>query len=581
MIWNAYAEFFSKDTTEMNVDETTTELVTETVEATTDWTSVIFPCPDCGATGELDVVTIQPLVESATQLDLESVIIDLGVDRLKLKDPVVGSEIAQSVVSDEEAVLTTEIAQVIKSSTEILAEPVEDAQRDTTDSPSIQEKVETLADADGHTELTQEETSTEFVTAQPEADRTDSVIDAGAKVDLKNQTKQEVATPAILSDPENDSQDTTPPVQQKVEIGEGSETTPMATTTSSEEAQPTESATLRPETDSEIHILLKADFKTPTDERNEGTEAISIDDDVITIQPESFDEVATTESVSVVLKNKEEVVAESTPTMLDDTPIESTNITPSGEDEKSEEFLTVVADVVEDVTQSTVDFTDSGSDATDSQSDPAADEIVLMEPQLVKIFDPSVDVEATTFLAEANMRTEWDVTAATESFYQADGVEEKIEEDEEALTTTDESVALTTEPESRTESFTESTELMGETKAAALPVGVELSSPPSSSSGADEAKNAPATTKKRSYKGYKVYRVILPTEDSVRRILSMEDEPGVEFWADPRLLLRPRGLFVTSAADVMVAPKTVPDIESVFREARLTYTVLIDDVHVS
>jgi hypothetical protein len=568
----------------MNVDETTTELVTETVEGTTDWTSVIFPCPDCGATGELDAVTIQPPVESATQHDLESVIIDLGVDRLKLKDPVVGSEIAQSVVSDDEAVLTTEITQVVKSSTEIFAEPVEDAQRDTTDSPSIQEKVETLADADGHTELTQEETSTEFVTAQPEADSViDSVIDAGAKVDLKNQTKQEVATtdPAILLDPENVSQDTTPPVQQKVEIGEGSETTPMATTTSSEEAQPTESATLRPETDSEIHILLKADFKTPTDERNEGTEAISIDDDVITIQPESFDEVATIESVSVaVLKNKEEV-AESTPTTLDDTPIESTNVPPSGEDEKSEEFLTVVADVVEDVTQTTVDFTDSGSDATDSQSDPAVDEIVLMEPQLVKIFDPSVDVEATTFLAEANMQTEWDVTAATESFYQADGVEEKIEEDEEALTTTDESVALTTEPESRTESVTESTEVMGETKTTALPVGVELSSPPSSSSGADEAKNTPATTKKRSYKGYKVYRVILPTEDSVRRILSMEDEPGVEFWADPRLLLRPRGLFVTSAADVMVAPKTVPDIEAVFREARLTYTVLIDDVHVS
>jgi hypothetical protein len=61
----------------------------------------------------------------------------------------------------------------------------------------------------------------------------------------------------------------------------------------------------------------------------------------------------------------------------------------------------------------------------------------------------------------------------------------------------------------------------------------------------------------------------------------MEDEPGVEFWADPRLLLRPRGLFVTSAADVMVAPKIVPEIEAVFREARLTYTVLIDDVHVS
>ena len=66
-----------------------------------------------------------------------------------------------------------------------------------------------------------------------------------------------------------------------------------------------------------------------------------------------------------------------------------------------------------------------------------------------------------------------------------------------------------------------------------------------------------------------------------RWLLKFEDLPGIEFWADPKLLLRPRGLFVTSAADLLVAPDLRDFIEEAFRKARLTYEVLIDDVQVS
>lgn len=238
------------------------------------------------------------------------------------------------------------------------------------------------------------------------------------------------------------------------------------------------------------------------------------------------------------------------------------------------------ADPIEDVT---VQSTDSTADSTDSTNF-KGDEIERMEPQLVKIFDPSVDVEATTYLAEANQQTEPSVT--TEFFLQADEADFRVEEEVVTLVTVEEeSVTVTTQigTEVGTESATESgTEVMSETTA--LPAIKEQPEQPVQPILSVDNSNKPAisnSNKRRSYKGYKVYRVILPTEESVRRILSMEDEPGVEFWADPRLLLRPRGLFVTSAADVMVAPKMVPQIESVFRQARLTYTVLINDVHVS
>ena len=90
----------------------------------------------------------------------------------------------------------------------------------------------------------------------------------------------------------------------------------------------------------------------------------------------------------------------------------------------------------------------------------------------------------------------------------------------------------------------------------------------------------PLNKKKRSYEGYRVYRVILPTEESVQRILALEGEPGIDFWADPHLLLRPRGLFVTSAADIMASPKAIPLVEEVFRRSRLPFVVMVDNVQV-
>jgi len=86
-------------------------------------------------------------------------------------------------------------------------------------------------------------------------------------------------------------------------------------------------------------------------------------------------------------------------------------------------------------------------------------------------------------------------------------------------------------------------------------------------------------SKKKQYRGYRVLRVLLVTEEAVARVLQMEDKmEGVNFWADPNLLLRPRGRFVTSVADVMVSRKALPAVEEVFRQSRLTYTVLVDDV---
>lgn len=156
-------------------------------------------------------------------------------------------------------------------------------------------------------------------------------------------------------------------------------------------------------------------------------------------------------------------------------------------------------------------------------------------PKPVQVFDPSENPEATTFLAEANDQTESDLIDTTEAT--------RLELDEVLVMTTE----------------AESDQSTGATVAPSSP-------------------RQPRPSTKRSFKGYKVYRVLLPTDEAVRRILSMEEEPGVEFWADPRLLLRPRGLFVTSAADIMVAPQTVQKLEDVFRQARLTYSVLLDDV---
>jgi len=88
-------------------------------------------------------------------------------------------------------------------------------------------------------------------------------------------------------------------------------------------------------------------------------------------------------------------------------------------------------------------------------------------------------------------------------------------------------------------------------------------------------------SKRKNYEGYRVLRVLLVTDEAIARTLRLEDVPGVTFWADPKLLLRPRGRFVTSAADIMVSPQALPAVEDIFRQGRLTYTVLIDNVQVN
>ena len=87
--------------------------------------------------------------------------------------------------------------------------------------------------------------------------------------------------------------------------------------------------------------------------------------------------------------------------------------------------------------------------------------------------------------------------------------------------------------------------------------------------------------KKKNYEGYRVLRVLVVTDEAIARVLRLEDVAGVTFWADPKLLLRPRGRFVTSAADIMVSPAALPAVEDIFRQGRLIYTVLIENVQVS
>ena len=84
----------------------------------------------------------------------------------------------------------------------------------------------------------------------------------------------------------------------------------------------------------------------------------------------------------------------------------------------------------------------------------------------------------------------------------------------------------------------------------------------------------------KDFTGYKVYRVTIPTEMAAKWIMKFEDLPGIEFWADPKMLLRPKGMFVTSAADILVAPDVTESMEEAFRQARLPFEILIPDVQV-
>lgn len=102
-------------------------------------------------------------------------------------------------------------------------------------------------------------------------------------------------------------------------------------------------------------------------------------------------------------------------------------------------------------------------------------------------------------------------------------------------------------------------------------------------SGNDDEWHEEEPAEKKDYAGYRVYRVTIPTEAAAAWIMKLDDLPGIEFWADPKLLLRPvqnDSPFVTSATDIMVAPDVKTHIEDVFKNARLPYSVLIDDVQV-
>ena len=86
---------------------------------------------------------------------------------------------------------------------------------------------------------------------------------------------------------------------------------------------------------------------------------------------------------------------------------------------------------------------------------------------------------------------------------------------------------------------------------------------------------------KKDYTGYRVYRVTVPTEAAAAWVIKLEDVPGIELWADPKLILRRQRFFATSAADIMVAPDVATYIEEVFTDARLPYEILIEDLQVS
>lgn len=231
----------------------------------------------------------------------------------------------------------------------------------------------------------------------------------------------------------------------------------------------------------------------------------------------------------------------------------------SSVNDDDETITTRIAVVIESdaVTEPSDTTTDQPTEvpAFKTNYDDAAPVKILPPP--VKIYDPSVDVEATTFLAEANLATEADYGMTIEYF--GDDV---TEADNQMGTVT------TEEPESTAR--TEGDELESRSGDEVFVSRRRPRPSPYNSAG--------WVNKRRSYRGYKVLRVVLPTEEAVNRVLSLEDEEGIDFWADPRLLLRPRGLFVMSATDVLVAPEKVERVEGILREARLTYSALVDDV---
>ena len=109
---------------------------------------------------------------------------------------------------------------------------------------------------------------------------------------------------------------------------------------------------------------------------------------------------------------------------------------------------------------------------------------------------------------------------------------------------------------------------------------------PNSSIADDEAEQAfqtnsnPPTVQKRNYRGYKVYRVYLPNDESLQRLVALEGEKGFQFWADARPTLSRNSLYAITTADVIVAPLMINDVEKAFEEAFLSYSFLVEDVEV-
>ena len=88
-------------------------------------------------------------------------------------------------------------------------------------------------------------------------------------------------------------------------------------------------------------------------------------------------------------------------------------------------------------------------------------------------------------------------------------------------------------------------------------------------------------SRQRNYSGYRIYRVYLHNNDeSVKTLMAMEIEHGFEFLAEPRLIHRRNSNFLLTAADVIVAPSIISQVENALLEAFLSFSILVEDVEV-
>jgi len=94
-------------------------------------------------------------------------------------------------------------------------------------------------------------------------------------------------------------------------------------------------------------------------------------------------------------------------------------------------------------------------------------------------------------------------------------------------------------------------------------------------------KSSSRDSRQRNFSGYRIYRVYLHNNDeSVRTLMAMEIEHGFEFLAEPRLVHRRNSNFLLTAADVIVAPSIISQVENALLEAFLSFSILVEDVEV-